>query len=159
MGPASPSVDGMDACSHLVDASARIASTAPTPRRFLIDLGAEIGGVRRGLFWALDAATGGSNRVSGRGFRRHLDDGTHGQARHFAGIVAVSARIGPSLTRWLSIHVGRDAPDSADGRLTDVTLEFARGIRRGDLALGDSGEWIRAHVCAAGAGEPDPVKS
>ncbi len=149
----------MDACSDLVDASTRIASRAPTPRRFLIDLGAEVGGVRRGLFWMLDAATGGSNRVSGRGFRRHLDDGTNGQARHFAGIVAVSARIGPRLTRWLSIHAGRDAPDSADGRLTEVALEFARAIRNGELALGDSGGWIRAHVCAADSGDAHPVKS
>lgn len=139
----------MDACAELVDAATRLAATAPTSRRFLIDLGAAVGGVRRGPLWALDAASGGRNHLSGRGFHRHLDDGTSGQARHFAGIVAVAVRIGPRLTRWLAIHIGRDAADSADGRLTDLALDFVRGIRGGELAISDSGTWIRANLCAA----------
>jgi hypothetical protein len=139
----------MDACSELADASARIAATARSPRRFFVELGEEVGGVRSGLFWPLDAASGGSNRLRGRGFRRHVDDGTDGQARHFAGIAAVAARVGPGLTRWLSVHVGRDAPESADGRLTDHAVEFVRLIRSDELALSDAAEWIRTNLCKA----------
>ncbi|MFF1574582.1 hypothetical protein ACFVWR_17715 [Leifsonia sp. NPDC058292] len=139
----------MDACSELADASARIAASSESTRRFLIDLGAEVGGVRRGLFWPLDAATGGSNRLRGRGFRRHVDDGTDGQARHFAGIAAVAARVGAGPTRWLSIHVGRDAPDTADGRLTDHAIDFVRLLRSGELAPTDAPDWIRRALCTA----------
>lgn len=137
----------MDACSELVDVANRLASASATPRRFLIDLGVHAGGVRRGPLWMLDAASGGRNRISGRNFRRELDDGTDGQARHFAGTVAVAARIGAPLTRWLSIHVGRDAPDTADGRLTDKALDFARLVRSGELQPTASGDWIRTHLC------------
>ncbi|WP_431279446.1 hypothetical protein [Leifsonia poae] len=95
----------------------------------------------------MDAGTGGRNRLSGRGFRRHVDDGTDGQARHFAGIVAVAARVGTRLARRLSITVGGDKPTSADGRLTDQALEFTRLIRSGELSPADSGDWIRARLC------------
>src|SRR4051812_39477103 len=139
----------MDACAELADASARIAAESHSPRRFLTELGAEVGGVRRGPLWPMDAASGGSNRLRGRGFRRHVDDGTDGQARHFAGIVAVAVRIGPRLTRWLSVHVGRDAPESADGRLTDHAVEFVRLIRDDELSQADAADWIRATLCSA----------
>lgn len=137
----------MTACADLVETAARIAGGDPAPRTFLLQLGAEGGGVRTGPRWVLDAARGGRNRLSGRGFLRHLDDGTNGQARHFAGISAVAARIGPGLTRWLSIHVGGDAPDSADGRLTDHALDFVRRTRDGRLAPHEAPEWIRLHLC------------
>ncbi|SEB11730.1 hypothetical protein [Leifsonia sp. 21MFCrub1.1] len=137
-----------DACEQLAAACDRLAARTPSPSRFLRDLGHEVAGVRRGPFWFLDAGSGGSNRVRGRGFRRHVDDGTEGQARHFAGIVSVAARVGPRVTRWLSIHVGRDAPDSADGRLTDLAVDFVRSVRSGELPLSDAGDWVRSRLCA-----------
>jgi hypothetical protein len=139
----------MDACSELADAAATVATTATTPRRFLVDFGRVAAGVRRGPLWVLDAGTGGRNHYSARGFRHHVDDDTDGQARHFAGIVAVAARVGTRLTRRLSITIGGDDPASADGRLTDQALEFTRLIRSGELAPVDSGDWIRSRLCNA----------
>ncbi|MFF1877129.1 hypothetical protein [Leifsonia sp. NPDC058230] len=139
----------MDACSELADAATRLAATATSPRTFLVEFGRVAAGVRRGPLWMLDAGKGGRNHFSGRGFRRPVDDDTDGQARHFAGIVAVSARVGTRLTRILSIAVGGDKPTSADGRLTDQALEFTRLVRSGRLAPGDSGDWIRARLCKA----------
>jgi hypothetical protein len=136
-----------DGCAELAEACSRVAARTSTPREFLRQLGHEAAGVRRGALWPLDAGRGGSNRIRGRGFRRHVDDGTEGQARHFAGIVAVAARIGPRLTRWLSIHVGRDAPDTADGRLTDHALDFVRLIRSGELDPRDADGWVRRTIC------------
>ncbi|MDR6611772.1 hypothetical protein [Leifsonia sp. 1010] len=143
----------MSACEQLAAACDRLAARTPalSPGRFLRDLGHEVAGVRRGPFWFLDAGRGGSNRIRGRGFRRHVDDGTEGQARHFAGIVSVAARVGSGPARWLSIHVGRDAPDTADGRLTDLALDFVRSVRSGELPLSDTGGWVRARLCAGAA--------
>ncbi|PJJ63751.1 hypothetical protein [Compostimonas suwonensis] len=142
----------MDACAELCSLAARLAREKPTPRRFLIELGTDAAGIRTGPFWFLDAAVGGRNVFSGAGFRSELDDGTRGQVRHFAGIVAVSARIGPGLTRWLSVHVGRDEEGSADGRLTDEAIEFAGLIRSGGLALSAAPDWISQHLCARSGG-------
>lgn len=138
----------MTACERLAQACARIAGRASGSGEFLRELGHEVAGVRRGPLWFLDAGRGGANRIRGRGFRRHVDDGTEGQARHFAGIVAVAARLGPRATRWLSIHVGRDAPESADGRLTDHALDFVRLIRAGELPLEETDAWVRTTICA-----------
>lgn len=138
----------MDACTALVNACDRIAAHAPSPRTFLVELGRQVAGVRRGPLWPLDAGRGGRNRLRGRGFRAHVDDGTDGQARHFAGIIAVAARIGNGPTQWLSIQVGRDAPESADGRLTDHALDFVRLIRSGQLAPTEAGRWIEREICA-----------
>ncbi|WP_419817973.1 hypothetical protein [Glaciibacter flavus] len=138
----------MDACSQLAETASDLSRTTASPRRFLLELGERVGGVRRGVFWATDAASGGSNRLRGRGFRPVVDDDTDGQARHFAGIVAVAARLGPGLTRWLSIHVGRDAPESADGRLTDLAVGFVARIRSGQLVPADAAEWIRGNLCS-----------
>lgn len=148
-----------DACGRLAEACARLAagaasdtaSDAASRSRFLRELGHEVAGVRRGPLWFLDAGRGGANRIRGRGFRSHVDDGTEGQARHFAGIVAVAARIGPAPARWLSIHVGRDAPDSADGRLTDHAIDFVRLVRSGELPLRDTEAWIRSTICGVGS--------
>ncbi|WP_431219794.1 hypothetical protein [Leifsonia xyli] len=141
-----------DACSRLAEACSRVAARTSTPGEFLRRLGHEAAGVRRGPLWPVDAGRGGSNRIRGRGFRRHVDDGTDGQARHFAGIVAVAARIGAPATRWLSIHVGRDAPDTADGRLTDHALDFVRLVRSGELAPADAEGWVRTTICGQGSG-------
>ena len=140
----------MDACSRLSALADRIARSprgAVTPRRFLVAFGLFGAGVRPGLFWPFDAARGGYNRLPGTGFAVAFDDSTRGQARHFAGIVAVSARVGPTAARWASVHIGRDHPDSADGRLTDEAVEFSRRVLTGQLAPADAPAWIAEHLC------------
>jgi hypothetical protein len=139
----------MDACAALAESIARLAERGHSNRRFLKELG-RAAGVRRGPLWLTDAATGGSNRLRGRGFRAAVDDATEGQARHFAGTVAVAARFGGRLTRWLSVAVLRDAPDTADGRLSDEAIEFARLISSGELAQSDAADWVRRRLCRAG---------
>ncbi len=142
----------MDACTQLCTTAAEIATrslaTRATPRRYLVELGRAAAGVRLGPLWLLDAARGGRNRIPGRGFAPEFDDSTRGQARHFAGIVAVAARIGPGPARWASVHVGRDHPDTADGRLTDAAVEFTRLVASGRLPLADTSAWIARHLCA-----------
>ncbi|WP_313540559.1 hypothetical protein [Leifsonia aquatica] len=137
----------MNACADLVSTAARLAAGSTSSRRFFLDLGAEVGGVGRGPFWFLDAARGGRNRLRGRGFRPHVDDGTDGQARHFAGIAAVAARIGARPTRWFALHVLRDPADSADGRLTDHALDLVRLTRTGDVNRATVAAWIRTTIC------------
>lgn len=139
----------MDACAALAETVEHLATSGHSSRRFLVELGSAAGGVRTGPLWFIDAGLGGRNVLHGRGFRRRLDDGTDGQARHFAGLVVVCARLGAPLTRWLSVHVGRDAPDSADGRLTESAVAFASGIRNGTLEQSSAAEWIRRELCAS----------
>ena len=140
--------EGMDACAALADSIDRLARRGYSNRRFLTELG-RVGGVRRGPLWVMDAAGGGRNRLPGGGFRSAVDDATEGQARHFAGTVAVAARIGGRLTRWLTTAVLRDAPESADGRLSDEAIEFARLVRSGELAQADASGWVRRRLCHA----------
>lgn len=140
----------MDACAALADSIARLAERGYSNARFLKELG-RIAGVRRGPLWVFDAASGGRNRLSGRGFRRPVDDQTDGQARHFAGTVAVTARIGGRLTRWLTVAVLRDGPDTADGRLSEEAIEFVRAIRSGELEQSDASGWVRRRLCHAAA--------
>jgi len=140
--------EGMDACAALAESIARLAERGHRNGRFLKELG-RVAGVRRGPLWLTDAATGGSDRLRGRGFHAAVDDATDGQARHFAGTVAVTARLGSRVTRWLSVTVLRDAPDTADGRLADEAIEFARLIRSGELAQSDAAEWVRRRLCHA----------
>ncbi|WP_382306477.1 hypothetical protein [Herbiconiux sp. UC225_62] len=143
----------MDACTRLCsvadEVAARVIASRATPRRFLVEFGRAAAGVRTGPLWVLDAARGGRNRLPGRGFAPEFDDSTRGQARHFAGIVAVAARIGPAAARWASVHLGRDHPDSADGRLTDAAIEFTRLVASDRLPLGDTSTWIAQHLCAS----------
>lgn len=139
----------MDACAALADTIGALAQRGHSDGRFLREVG-RIGGVRRGPLWISDAASGGSNRLRGRGFRRRLDDDTDGQARHFAGTVAVAARIGGRLTRFLTTRILRDAPDSADGRLSDEAISFVREVRSGRLAQRDAADWIRTNLCGRG---------
>ncbi|GAA1781092.1 hypothetical protein [Agromyces lapidis] len=140
----------MDACAALADSIARLAVRGYSNRRFLTELG-RIAGVRRGPLWVFDAARGGRNHLRGRGFHRAVDDQTDGQARHFAGTVAVTARIGGRLARWLTVIVLRDTPDTADGRLSEQAIEFARAIRSGELAQADAAGWMRRRLCHAAA--------
>ncbi|MFF2371312.1 hypothetical protein [Agromyces sp. NPDC058110] len=140
----------MDACAALAESIERLAAREHPNRRFLKELG-RIGGVRRGPLWITDAGSGGSNRLRGRGFRRRVDDDTGGQARHFAGTVAVTARVGGRFSLWLTTHVLRDGPDTADGRLSAEAIEFVRLIRSGELAQADAADWVRRRLCHAGS--------
>ncbi len=136
----------MDACASLAELVSRLGQRGYSDGRFLREVG-RIGGVRRGPLWLTDAASGGSNRVRGRGFRPALDDDTDGQARHFAGTVAVAARLGGRTARWLTTAVLRDPPHTPDGRLSDEAIAFVRAIRSGELAQTEAGAWIRRRLC------------
>ncbi|HEU4757028.1 MAG TPA: hypothetical protein VFS72_10225 [Agromyces sp.] len=142
----------MDACAALAESIDRLAQRGYPAGRFLKELG-RAAGVRRGVFWLTDAASGGRDRIRGRGFRPAIDDDTEGQARHFAGTVAVAARLGGSVTRWLVVHILRDPPGSADGRLSDEAIEFVRQVRSGELAQADAASWVRDRLCHARAVE------
>lgn len=142
--------EGMDACAALADSIAALAERGYPNRRFLKELG-RAAGVRRGPLWLLDAARGGRNRLRGRGFRPAVDDDTDGQARHFAGTVAVAARIGGGLTRWLTVRVLRDTADTADGRLSEEAIAFAGLIGSGELAQADAADWVRRRLCHCAA--------
>lgn len=142
----------MDACAALAEAIDRLVARGYSKRRFLKELG-RAGGVRRGPLWLTDAASGGRDRLRGRGFLPPLDDETEGQARHFAGTVAVATRLGGALTRWLTGSILRDASDSADGRLSAEAIEFVRLIRSGELAQSDAAGWVRRRLCDAPAVE------
>jgi hypothetical protein len=139
----------MDACTALADSIDRLAERGHANGRFLRELG-RAAGVRRGPLWMTDAASGGRNRIRGRGFRPAVDDDTDGQARHFAGTVAVAARLGGVVTRWLFVHVLRDGPDSADGRLSEEAIEFVRLVRSGELSQADASGWVQSRMCHAG---------
>ncbi|MEF2976670.1 hypothetical protein [Subtercola sp. YIM 133946] len=143
--------DTRDGCAALCAMAASLAAQGPGGRRYLVEFGRRGAGIPAGPLWFVAAATGGRNPLRGRGFAASLDDGSTGQARHFAGIVASVARLGPRATRWLSVHVRRDALDSADGRLTECAIEFATIIRSGELDPADAPDWLRAHLCAAPA--------
>ena len=140
----------MDACAALAESIDRLAERGYSSGRFLRELG-RVAGVRRGPIWVFDAASGGRNRLRGRGFRRAIDDDTDGQARHFAGTVAVAARLGGAITRWLVVHVLRDAPESEDGRLSEEAIEFVRLVRSGELSQADAAGWVRDRLCRASA--------
>jgi hypothetical protein len=141
----------MDACARLAESIDRLAGRGHSSGRFLRELG-RAAGVRRGPLWLTDAATGGRNRIRGRGFHPAVDDDTDGQARHFAGTVAVAARLGGAITRWLVVHVLRDPLDSPDGRLSDEAIEFVRLVRSGELPQAEAADWVRERLCHAPRG-------
>ena len=138
----------MDSCAELVSIVERLGRETTRPRQFLLRLGTEAAGIRRGPLGFVDLARGGSNRLHGGGIRKPLDDRTGGQVRHFAGIATAAARVGPTPTRWLSILIGRDHPASADGRLTDLAVSFARQLLSGELPTTDAAGWVERNICA-----------
>jgi hypothetical protein len=142
----------MDACAELVAVVGRLAEETSHPRRLLLRLGTAAAAIRTGPLGLLDLARGGRNLFPGGGVQRSLDDGTGGQIRHFAGIATAAARIGATPARWLSIIVGRDSPSSADGRLTDLAVSFARQLLSGELATKDAAAWVESNLC--GCAEP-----
>lgn len=139
----------MDACAELATLAGHLAEESASPRDFLLRLGEQGAGIRRGPLWMIDAALAGRNALPGRGFTGSLDDGTTGQARHFAGTVAASTHMGASITRWLSVHLRRDPLDSADGRLSELAIRFTRLVRSGELPPAEAQEWIHANLCAS----------
>lgn len=119
-----------------------------SPRLLLLRLGAAVAGIRTGPLGLLDLARGGRNPFPGSGMTTRFDDDSDGQARHFAGIATASARVSPAVTRWLSVHIGRDDPESPDGRLTDLAVAFARALLHGELATSDAAAWVEERLCA-----------
>lgn len=136
------------ACRRMAGVSAKLAERDPAPIAYLRAMGLQVAGIRPPPRGYGDLARGGSNRIPGRGFLARLDDGSSGQARHFAGIVAATTFVGGSNpTRWISESLRRDPADSADGRLTEEGIEFATSVARQDLALDETPAWLLAHLC------------
>lgn len=143
------------ACRRLAGLAARLAEREESGIVFLRELGQQAAGIRPGSRAYGDLARGGRNRIPGRGFLRRFDDGTQGQARHFAGIAVATTFGGESYTRWVSIFVRNDPLDSPDGRLTEEGIEFATSVLRGDLELAETPEWLLEHLCRPN----DPVRA
>lgn len=139
----------IDACAELVRIAEEIVAEHPdiSARDFLQELGWRVAGIEPGIEGLIELARGGENVVSGGGFRPEFDDGSRGQARHFAGIAAAVARLGSRFTTWAGEHALRDDPDSADGRLTEAAVTFARALLDGELPVTDSGDWIESNIC------------
>ena len=144
------------ACEGMARVADAIAADHPDwpAHEFLVELAVQVAGIRRGPLSALGLLLGGRARLKGGGFRAELRDHTAGQTRHFAGIARAVTVLGPRRTSWLSEHVRRDHPDSPDGRLTAVAVEFASNLLDGSLTTRDAGEWIRRRVCR---GRADPA--
>jgi len=158
-GPAAGPTSGDDGiegngCAALVALAVREAANGPGVRRFLDRLGRAGAGIRPGAVGLLDLARAGRNTLPGRGFRDELCDGTDGQVRHFCGIVFACGRFGRRLTRLISIHVRRDPADSADGRLTDLAIEFVGLLHARELAVTDAPDWLRRKLCAPDTPRP-----
>ncbi|MWV57862.1 hypothetical protein [Rathayibacter sp. VKM Ac-2754] len=138
----------IDACALLADRVDAIASREARPRAFLHAVALEIAGIRGGLLGPVDLATGGRNRIRGRGFAPAYDDDTRGQARHFAGVAGATLFLGGGLAHVFLRTLGGDRPGSADDRLTRRAIEWSRLVRRGELPVADAGDWIRREICA-----------
>ena len=135
------------ACRQVAGLAARLAEQDPPPLVFLRDLGRQVAGIRPPPRAYGDLARGGRNRIPGKGCLAKFDDGTIGQARHFAGIAAATTFGGGISTRWISIFVRDDPADSPDGRLTDEGILFAREVLTGELELAEAPEWLLEHLC------------
>ena len=137
-----------NACKQMAQLCAELLAFAPglTPREFLRTLGALVAGIDLGVIGFKQLARGGANGLVGAGFRPEYDDGTAGQARHFAGTAAAAALVGEKPAELLAHHLV-DPADSIDGRLSTAALEFAHLLIDGDLPLDRAGAWIESHVC------------
>jgi hypothetical protein len=139
----------VDACGQMAAAADAIAAEHPHwgGSELLVELGYRVAGISRGRGAAFGLLHGGRSRLKGRGFRPELQDPSVSQSRHFAGVARSVTVFGAGPTRWLSVHVRRDAADSPDGRLTELAIEFARALQDGLLAPDEAGDWIRRRVC------------
>ena len=138
-----------DACAELARTAEIIAAEHPdwSGHVFLVELGSRVAGIGRRRMAVLGLLLGGRNRLKGGGFRRELRDHSAGQSRHFVGIARAVTVLGAGRTRWVSVHVRRDAPESPDGRLTELAIGFATGVLDGSVPTGRAGDWIRERVC------------
>jgi hypothetical protein len=135
------------ACKQLAGLAAKLAEREGSGLEFLRALGKQAAGIRLGPRAYGDLARGGRNLIAGRGFLARYDDGTQGQARHFAGIAVATSFGGGSYTRWVSIFVRDDPLDSPDGRLTEEGIAFTGEVLSGDLELVETPEWLLEHLC------------
>lgn len=136
------------ACRRVAGIAAKLAERDSAALPFLRDFGRQLAGIRPPPRGYGDLARGGSNRVVGRGFLARFDDGSQGQARHFAGIAVATTFVGgASPTRWISEHLRADPGNSADGRLTEEGIAFATAVLKGDLPLGETPGWLLDHLC------------
>ena len=135
------------ACRQFAGLAARIAAADPSPLIFLRELGRQAAGIRPPPRALGDLARGGRNKLPGKGFVARFDDGTTGQARHFAGIAVATTFGGIASTRLISIFVRDDPAESADGRLTDEAISFASQVLRGELELEEAPRWLLDHLC------------
>lgn len=137
-----------NACQQMAELCGELLGVAPelTPREFLRSLGALVAGIDLGVMGFKQLARGGANGLIGAGFKAEYDDGTAGQARHFAGTAAAAALVGEKPAELLAHHVV-DPAESIDGHLSTAALEFARLLIGGELALDGAGAWIEQNVC------------
>ncbi|MGD9710792.1 MAG: hypothetical protein AB7V46_01850 [Thermomicrobiales bacterium] len=142
--------EDLDACQEMADVSDRILVSDPdiAPADFLRALGRLVAGIDPGVEGILDLARGGENAVYGRGFRPEFDDGSRGQARHFAGTAASVAIVGGRVTGFVA-HTFLDPADTADGRLTTAAIDFATQILDETLPLSDASTWIVENLCVS----------
>jgi len=146
--PVEKSPSEPSACARLALTAERVGRLVPDDaRRFLVALGKEVAGVRRGPLALVDLAHGGRTKIAGTGFRPELSDGSRSQARHFVGVARSVTVLGPALTVWVSEHLRRDARTSADGRLSLLAVEFARELMSGRLPVDAAAGWIRSNLC------------
>lgn len=137
------------ACRRTAGLAAGLALQEPrlTPTRFLRAFGSQVAGVRQPPRAFGDLARGGSNQVPGKGFLARFDDGSIGQARHFAGIAVAASFGGGQATRLISIFGRQDPLDSPDGRLTEEGIAFADAVQSGELELDRTPQWLLDRLC------------
>jgi hypothetical protein len=135
------------ACEELAQVCDEVAAEHSHPQDFLVELGYRVAGIGRSRLPVVGLVLGGRNRIRGGGFRAELRDRTAGQARHFAGTARAVTVFGAERTEWLSVRLRRDPPDSPDGRLTTLAVEFAGRLLDGSLPASEAGDWIRSNVC------------
>jgi hypothetical protein len=135
------------ACREVAGLAAKLAERTDSPAVFLRDFGKQVAGIRKPPRAYGDLARGGSNEIPGKGFLARFDDGTTGQARHFAGVAVATSFGGAAATRLVSIFVRDDPEDSPDGRLSDEAIEFASVVLTGELALEETPGWLLDRLC------------
>lgn len=137
------------ACQKLVELARKMASQNPglSPKDFILTLGEQAAGIRRGPLRLLDLVKGGKNLLPGSGFKSEYDDGSGGQVRHFVGIAVSRITLGPKLTVWLSETVRRDPAGSPDGRLTLAAIDFSQKLLKGEIPITSAGQWLRENLC------------
>ncbi len=144
--PATEELRG-SACRELAAIATGLAEGEPAPDAFLGELGRRAAGIRPPPHAYGDLARGGSDEISGGGFRARFDDGSPGQARHFAGVAVAVSLGGGQATRLISAFARDDPPRSPDGRLTAQAIEFADRLRQRDLSPSEAPRWLLRRLC------------